>query len=162
MTLNLKTLGSPPKLAQRTRKRAPSGFRAFSLRASLAGYVSGTAVTGWKSCRVAVPSLGPGAFGLQAAPFSKLSESPLAFKKTKQVRLRRRSLRPVPKYRRRERWKTACLFTRVVTRTKGTVQRRDFAAILSGQRKVKLTSALFIPVRPPIHHSLQQLPQQHL
>ncbi|MBU9817812.1 hypothetical protein J1781_23565 [Rahnella sp. C60] len=41
-----------------------------------AGYVSATTVTGWKSCRYAVPSLGPEAFGLQAAPFSKISESP--------------------------------------------------------------------------------------
>jgi hypothetical protein len=51
----------------------------LKLRASLAGYVSVAAATGWKSCRVAVPSLGPEASGLQAAPFSKLSESPAAF-----------------------------------------------------------------------------------
>jgi len=49
---------------------------AFTTSASLAGYVSGTTVTGWKSCRCAVPSLGPEAIGLQAAPFSKISESP--------------------------------------------------------------------------------------
>ena len=31
---------------------------------------------GWKSCRCAVPSLGLRAIGLEAAPFSKISESP--------------------------------------------------------------------------------------
>jgi hypothetical protein len=46
---------------------------------SLAGYVPVTTVTGWKSCRYAMPSLGPEAFGLQAAPFSKISESPVSF-----------------------------------------------------------------------------------
>jgi hypothetical protein len=48
----------------------------FQHALTLAGYVSGIAVTGWKSCRCAVPSLGPEAFGLQAAPFSNISESP--------------------------------------------------------------------------------------
>jgi len=43
---------------------------------SLAGYVPDTTMTGWKSCRCAVPSPGPEAIGLQAAPFSKISESP--------------------------------------------------------------------------------------
>ncbi|MBU9828258.1 hypothetical protein [Rahnella perminowiae] len=52
---------------------------AFNSPLSLAGYVSATTATGWKSCRYAVPSLGPEAFGLQAAPFSKISESPAAF-----------------------------------------------------------------------------------
>jgi len=32
-------------------------------------------VTGWKSCRCAVPSPAPEALGLQAAPFGKISES---------------------------------------------------------------------------------------
>jgi hypothetical protein len=48
----------------------------FYFALSLAGYVSATAATGWKSCRCAVPSLGPEALGLQAAPFGKISESP--------------------------------------------------------------------------------------
>ncbi len=64
---------------QRPGNARASGLHAFSLRAPLAGYVSVTAVTGWKSCRCAVPSLGPGASGLQAAPFSKISESPARF-----------------------------------------------------------------------------------
>jgi len=42
----------------------------------LAGYVSENTATGWKSCRCAVPSLGLRAIGLEAAPFSKISESP--------------------------------------------------------------------------------------
>jgi hypothetical protein len=88
-------------------------------------------VTGWKPCRVAVPSLGPGAFGLQAAPFSKLSESPLAFLKDKitmceVVKYKPKAGSKIPP---EERWKTARLFARVVTRTEGTAQRRDFAAI---------------------------------
>jgi hypothetical protein len=48
----------------------------FQPALSLAGYVSGITETGWKSCRYAVPSLGPEASGLQAAPFGKISESP--------------------------------------------------------------------------------------
>ncbi|WP_426785748.1 hypothetical protein ACP3TB_19690 (plasmid) [Rahnella variigena] len=42
---------------------------------SLAGYVPVITATGAKSCRFAVPSLGPEAIGLEAAPFSKFSES---------------------------------------------------------------------------------------
>jgi hypothetical protein len=45
--------------------------------ARFAGHnVSGSTATGWKSCRCAVPSLGLRATGLEAAPFSKISEPP--------------------------------------------------------------------------------------
>jgi len=51
----------------------------LKLRASLAGYVPATTATGWKSCRVAMPSLGVRASGLEPAPFGKISESPVGF-----------------------------------------------------------------------------------
>ncbi|MBV6817122.1 hypothetical protein KWG64_04105 [Rahnella sp. PD12R] len=52
-----KTLGSPPKLAQRARKRAPSGHpRFFNCALSLAGCVSATPAIAAKTCRCAVPS----------------------------------------------------------------------------------------------------------
>ena len=42
-------------------------------------------MTGLKSCRVAVPSLGPEALGLQAAPFGKISESPAGSQIQRQI-----------------------------------------------------------------------------
>jgi hypothetical protein len=76
-----------------------------------------------------VPSLGLRAIGLEAAPFSKISESPLAFLKDKiseVVQLKPEAGSKIPPD---ERWKTAHVFARVVTRWEGTSQRRDFAAI---------------------------------
>ncbi|MDH2898941.1 hypothetical protein, partial [Rahnella variigena] len=95
---------------------------------SLAGYVSGITETGWKSCRSAVPSLGLRAIGLEAAPFSKISESPVGFLKkySEVVKLKPEAGSKIAP---EERWKTARLFARVVTRTEGTAERRDFAAI---------------------------------
>jgi hypothetical protein len=126
------TYRAAPKPPKRGKCFSPFGFPlAFSTRASLAGYVSATTVTGWKACRFAVPTLGPGASGLQAAPFSKLSESPLTFLKDKITMSEVVKYKPgagskIPPD---ERWKTARLFARVVTRREGTAQRRDFAAI---------------------------------
>jgi hypothetical protein len=76
-SISVITYRAAPKPPKRGKCFSPFGFPlAVSTRASLAGYVSATIATGWKSCRFAVPSLGPEASGLQAAPFSKISESP--------------------------------------------------------------------------------------
>jgi len=83
--LNLKfkvssnTAGSPPTLAQRVLNETLWNPAFLNCALSLAGYVSAITVTGWKSCRCAVSSLGTGASGLQSAPLSKISESPAAF-----------------------------------------------------------------------------------
>ncbi|WP_447867409.1 hypothetical protein [Rahnella bonaserana] len=57
-SISVITYRAAPKPPKRGKCFSPFGFPlAVSTRASLAGYVSATIATGWKSCRFAVPSV---------------------------------------------------------------------------------------------------------
>ncbi|WP_275859075.1 hypothetical protein [Rahnella contaminans] len=69
----VKTLGSPPKLAQRLLNETLWNPAFLNCALSLGRWTClGTLVCGAKYCLCAVPSLGLRATGLEAAPFSKI------------------------------------------------------------------------------------------